>query len=82
MQLALALRSVSRGAPPPLPFVVVASVATGVLLIGWRSALAALSPKVPRSCWSSRIQRAIVCDQRLANPEPWWYALLRTQVIC
>jgi Protein of unknown function (DUF3054) len=50
-QLALALRSASRGAPPPVPFVVVASIATAVLIIGWRTALAALSPQVRRSCW-------------------------------
>eukprot|EP00208_Stichococcus_sp_RCC1054_P000028 CAMPEP_0206143214 /NCGR_PEP_ID=MMETSP1473-20131121/19638_1 /ASSEMBLY_ACC=CAM_ASM_001109 /TAXON_ID=1461547 /ORGANISM="Stichococcus sp, Strain RCC1054" /LENGTH=237 /DNA_ID=CAMNT_0053538509 /DNA_START=195 /DNA_END=908 /DNA_ORIENTATION=+ len=42
--LSLALRSASRGAPPPVPFAVVASVATAVLLIGWRSAFAAFSP--------------------------------------
>ncbi len=45
-QVALVLRGLARGAPPPLPFVAVASVATAVLLIGWRAAFAALSPKV------------------------------------
>lgn len=44
-QVSLALRSVSRGAPPPVPFVVVASVSTAVLLIGWRAAFAALSSR-------------------------------------
>jgi hypothetical protein len=41
--VALILRGVAKGAVPPLPFVVVASVATGVLLIGWRTAFAALT---------------------------------------
>ena len=69
MQLALALRSASRGAPPPLPFVVVASVATGVLLIGWRSALAALLPKVRRNCWQI-LNRLPSIDKSILNPRP------------
>ena len=44
-QVSLALRSVSRGAPPPVPFAVVASVSTAVLLIGWRAAFAAFSSR-------------------------------------
>lgn len=43
--VSLLLRSISKGAPPPVPFAVVASVATLVLLIGWRSAFAALMPR-------------------------------------
>lgn len=43
--VSLLLRSVSRGAPPPVPFAIVASVATSVLLIGWRSAFAAFMPR-------------------------------------
>ena len=37
----LVLRSVSKGALPPKPFVIVSMVATGVFLVGWRSWLAA-----------------------------------------
>jgi hypothetical protein len=33
----LALRGMSKGAVPPAPFVIVTMVATGVLLVGWRS---------------------------------------------
>lgn len=44
VQVSLLLRSISKGAPPPIPFAVVASVATSVLLIGWRSAFSALMP--------------------------------------
>ena len=35
--LGLVLRGVSRGAVPPKPFIIVAMVATGVFLVGWRA---------------------------------------------
>ena len=41
LQVALTLRSVQRGYIPDKSFVVVSFLATGVLLIGWRTALAA-----------------------------------------
>ena len=43
LQIALVLRSVQRGYIPDKSFVIVSFVATGVVLIGWRSALAAAS---------------------------------------
>lgn len=43
--IALVLRSVQRGYLPDKSFVIVSFVATGILLIGWRSALAAVSKK-------------------------------------
>jgi hypothetical protein len=55
-QPALALRSASRGGwRSALPFVAVPSIATALLPIGWRSALAALSPKVQHNCWQTPI---------------------------
>jgi hypothetical protein len=44
--LGLVLRGLSRGYVPPGPFIVVSMVTTAVLLVGWRSALAATSKKV------------------------------------
>lgn len=43
VQLALALRGLAKGAVPPLPFVGVTCIATATLLIGWRTAFAALT---------------------------------------
>ena len=33
----LVLRSIGKGAVPPVPFAIVAMVANGVLLVGWRT---------------------------------------------
>ena len=56
VQLALVLRGLARGYPPPLPFAIVSMVVTGVLTVGWRTALSALSPQVTR--WDIRyVQR-------------------------
>lgn len=41
LQASLVLRSIQRGYIPDKSFVIVSFIATGVLLIGWRSALAA-----------------------------------------
>lgn len=40
-QVSLALRSAQRGYLPDKSFVIVSFIATGVLLVGWRAALAA-----------------------------------------
>lgn len=40
---ALVLRGLSKGYAPPKPFIVVSFVATGVLMIGWRSVFAAFT---------------------------------------
>ena len=40
----LALRALLKGQLPPVPFVLVTLLSTGVLLVGWRTALAALTP--------------------------------------
>ena len=48
--VSLALRGLLKGYMPPTPFIVVSFVVTGTLLIGWRSALAALTtPEVRRT---------------------------------
>ena len=44
--LGLVLRGLSKGYIPPTPFIVVSMVSTAVVLVGWRSALAAVSKKV------------------------------------
>ena len=40
------VRGLSKGYPPPLPFVLVSLAATGVLTIGWRTAFAKFGPGV------------------------------------
>jgi hypothetical protein len=47
--LGLALRTISKGYMPHVSFVVVSMVMTGILMVGWRSALAAVTPVV--SVW-------------------------------
>ncbi len=42
----IVLRGVLRGYVPPLPFILVGLGVNGVLLMGWRSALAALTKPV------------------------------------
>lgn len=44
--LGIAIRSVSRGYVPAVSFMAVAMAATGVLMVGWRTALAAATPEV------------------------------------
>ena len=39
--LGLVFRGLSKGYVPPTPFIIVSMVATAVLLVGWRSVLAA-----------------------------------------
>ncbi len=46
-QLALVIRGLGKGAVPPVPFILVSMVATGLLSIGWRTAFAKLTPQVP-----------------------------------
>eukprot|EP00775_Hariotina_reticulata_P010077 gene10077-10232_t len=43
--LGIVLRSISRGYVPATSFMVVSMAATGVLMVGWRAALAALTPE-------------------------------------
>lgn len=43
--LGLVIRGVSKGYVPPTPFIVVSLVATAVLMVGWRAALAAATPE-------------------------------------
>ena len=45
LQLGLVIRGVSRGAVPPVPFIIVSLVATGVLTVGWRTAFAKFGPQ-------------------------------------
>lgn len=49
LQTALVLRSIQRGYIPDKSFVIVSFLATGVLVIGWRSALA-IATQVAFSC--------------------------------
>lgn len=53
LQTALVLRSIQRGYIPDKSFVIVSFLATGVLLIGWRSALA-IATQVALPCALSR----------------------------
>ena len=46
-QAGIAARSLARGYVPEKAFIIVTLVVTGVLLVGWRSGLAALTPQVP-----------------------------------
>lgn len=46
---ALLLRALIKGYPPPTPFIAVAFVATGVTMIGWRTALAGMTTPWVRS---------------------------------
>ncbi|GAX73629.1 hypothetical protein CEUSTIGMA_g1080.t1 [Chlamydomonas eustigma] len=55
--LGLVIRGVSKGYVPPTPFIVVSMVTTGVLLIGWRSAYAAASPKAPPKSLASQLNQ-------------------------
>lgn len=53
--MGIALRSLSRGYIPDKAFIIVSFAVTAVFLIGWRSALAAITPEVlptPHSCRS------------------------------
>jgi hypothetical protein len=49
------LRSISRGYIPSTSFMVVSMVATGVLMVGWRTALAALTPQVSSVTMTRRL---------------------------
>lgn len=44
--LGLVLRGVFKGYTPPVPFIIVSMVVTGVLMVGWRSAMAATTKAV------------------------------------
>ena len=62
MQLALVIRGLARGYPPPLPFALVSMVVTGIVTVGWRTALAALSPQVKYSRMPERCcGLAVIC---------------------
>lgn len=54
MPVALLIRSLFKGELPPQPFVIVSMVATGVLLIGWRSAAAAFLPSTTQMGGANR----------------------------
>ena len=56
--LGLVLRGISKGYVPPTPFIIVSMVSTGVLLIGWRSALAAATPKKVRSFYACSVNQS------------------------
>ena len=53
----LLLRTLSRGYLPETPFLVVSMVATAVLLVGWRSALAAATPEAAPKSPREQLQR-------------------------
>ena len=46
LQAGIAARSLACGYAPDKAFVIVTLVVTGVLLVGWRSGLAAVTPQV------------------------------------
>lgn len=47
--LGLVFRSILKGYPAPVPFIIVTCCVTGFLCIGWRSGLAALTKPYVRS---------------------------------
>ncbi|KAG2436547.1 hypothetical protein HYH02_011484 [Chlamydomonas schloesseri] len=56
--LGLVIRGLSRGYVPPVPFIGVSMAVTGVLLVGWRSALAAATkPDEPDSLKARKDKR-------------------------
>lgn len=46
MQVAHIIRGISKGYIPSTSFLIVSLAATGTLLVGWRTALAATTPEV------------------------------------
>ena len=63
--LGLVFRSILKGYPAPVPFIIVTMVVTGALTVGWRSALAALTKpyvRIPASQVSDYI--VIGCNSR------------------
>lgn len=44
--LGVAIRSISRGYVPAMSFIGISLAVTGVLMVGWRAALAAVTPEV------------------------------------
>ena len=59
--MGLLLRGLQKGYMPPKPFIIVSLAATAVLLIGWRAALAAATPKVRclAESWHGRVGRLL-----------------------
>lgn len=60
--LGVAIRSIGRGYVPAMSFIGISLGVTGVLMIGWRAALAALTPEVssvktqgPRWAYASQV---------------------------
>lgn len=46
--LGVAIRSIGRGYVPAMSFIGISLAVTGVLMVGWRAALAAVTPEVGR----------------------------------
>jgi hypothetical protein len=49
MPLGLAIRTISKGYMPAVPFIGISLATTAVFLVGWRAALAAATPEVRRA---------------------------------
>ncbi|GBF94799.1 hypothetical protein Rsub_07971 [Raphidocelis subcapitata] len=56
--LGLAVRGLSKGYMPPTPFIIVSLVATAVLMVGWRTGLAAATPE------AAPASKAVLAQQR------------------
>ena len=67
--LGLVIRGLSRGYVPPTPFIAVSMGVTAVLLVGWRSALAATTKPVSAEAWRGVAWRG---DGEVAKWEDCW----------
>jgi hypothetical protein len=73
--LGVAIRSVGRGYVPAMSFIGISLAVTGVLMVGWRTALAAVTPEV--GWW-----RAAGQDMHLLRQEvPMRYGVLLTHCV-
>jgi len=63
--LGLALRTITKGYLPHVSFMIVSMVMTAVLLIGWRSGLAAVTPEATQL---TPVQQAMRRKDRQGNP--------------
>jgi hypothetical protein len=67
--LSLAIRGLIKGYIPPTPFIVVSFGVTGALLIGWRSALAALTTPEVRLC-AQLCHKWLACASAMQTRKP------------
>jgi hypothetical protein len=82
LPVALVLRSLARGYMPATSFIVVSLLATGTILIGWRTALAAATTPEVRTILPSPLGLSDVlaaCNSRLAQAPHGHFANLEKE---